>query len=336
MQLGVFSLTDLTGAVTPSRRVRDVVDVGVHADQAGLDVFGVGEHHTPRFAVSSPAVVLAAIAARTSTITLTSAVSVLSVLDPVRLHQDFAQLDLVSGGRAEVTAGRSAYTEPFDIFGVPLADYDAVFEEKLDLLLRVRTGAPVTWAGHFRAPLDQAVITPHLSRPLPVRLGVGGTPASAARAARAGLPMTVALLGGSVAQLRPVIDRYWEVGAQHGHLQEDLSVGVASHFFVGSTSQGARETFYPHYRSYFADGRGQHLSRSAFEEMASPDGALVVGSPAEVAEKVLRQQELLGSDRFMGQVDLGGLPQAAVLSSIDRFAHDVAPIVRREHPHHTR
>jgi alkanesulfonate monooxygenase SsuD/methylene tetrahydromethanopterin reductase-like flavin-dependent oxidoreductase (luciferase family) len=335
MQLGVFSLTDLTGGADPTDRVRDLVAYGVRADESGLDVFGVGEHHTARFAVSSPAVVLAAVAARTSAVTLTSAVSVLSVLDPVRLHQDFAQLDLVSGGRAEITAGRSAYREPFDVFGVPVAEYDAVFDEKLDLLLRLRAEAEVTWAGRYRAPLDRAVITPRPGRPLPVRLGVGGTPASAARAARLGLPMTVALLGGTAAQLRPMVDRYWEVAAEHGH-SSGLGVGVASHFFVGSTSQGAREAFYPHYRTYVAEGRGRHLDRATFDQMSATDGPLVVGSPDEVADKVLRQQEQLGSDRFLGQVDIGGLPRDAVLASIDRFAHDVTPLVRRDQQHHTR
>jgi alkanesulfonate monooxygenase SsuD/methylene tetrahydromethanopterin reductase-like flavin-dependent oxidoreductase (luciferase family) len=186
VELGIFSLTDIVPGDTGAQRVRDIVDVGVYADQAGLDVFGVGEHHTPRFAVSSPAIVLAAIAARTSSITLTSAVSVLSVLDPVRLYQDFAQLDLVSGGRAEITAGRSAYAEPFEIFGVDMERYDEVFAEKLDLLRMIATGGDVTWAGRFRPPLKGAAIVPRLDRVLPVRLAVGGSPDSARRAGRLG------------------------------------------------------------------------------------------------------------------------------------------------------
>lgn len=324
MQLGVFSLNDISGAATPVQRVREAVEIGVHADRAGLDVFGVGEHHTPRFAVSSPAVVLSAVAARTSTITLTSAVSVLSVLDPVRLYQDFAQLDLVSDGRAEITAGRSAYPEPFELFGVPLEDYDAVFEEKLDLLLAARAGGEVSWNGRHRAPLRGVRLVPALERVLPVRLGVGGTPASAVRAGRLRLPMTLAVLVGDPVRQRPVVDLYRQA-AEH----PDPGVGVVSHFHVGPTSQAARDRFYPHYRSYAADGRGVHVDRQTFEEMTGPRGSLVVGSPAEVAEKIARLDELFGLDRFLGQVDLGGLPFAAVLDSIDRFAGDVAPQLRR-------
>lgn len=343
MELGVFSLTDRSGGATSAARVTDIIDYGVRADQAGLDVFGVGEHHTPRFAVSSPAVVLAAIAARTTAITLTSAVSVLSVLDPVRLYQDFAQLDLVSGGRAEITAGRSAYAEPFGIFGVPMDEYDAVFEEKLGLLMALRgpagysgpagSGGPagaITWSGRFRPPLDDVVIVPRLERELPLRLGVGGTPASAARAGRLGLPITLALLRGPDAGLRPVVDLYRQAAESHGHPLGALGVGVVSHFFVGETSQGARDAFYPHYRNYTADGLGLRLDRATFDRMTGVDGPLVVGSPQEVADKILRRHELFGLDRFLGQVDLGGLGREAVLASIDLFAAEVAPQVRRD------
>ncbi|MCS5717700.1 LLM class flavin-dependent oxidoreductase [Herbiconiux sp. CPCC 205763] len=330
MQLGVFSLTDRTGSITLTERVRDIIDFGAHADTVGLDVFGVGEHHTSRFAVSSPAVVLAAIAARSSSITLTSAVSVVSVLDPVRLHQDFAQLDLVSGGRAEITAERSAYAEPFEIFGVPVADYDAVFEEELQLLLALRRGGGVTWAGRYRARLNDAQIIPQLDRELPIRLGVGGTPESAARAGRLGLPMTLALLGGSPARAVPLVDLYRQNAADNGHASTELDVATVSHFYVGSTPQEARDTFYPHYRRYFAEGRGAHLDRASFDEMAAPNGPLVVGSAEEVTEKILRQHTLLTIDRFLGQVDIGGLPRDTVTASIDRFAEDVAPVLRRE------
>lgn len=288
MEIGVFSLTDLTAGVTPAGRVQDVIRLGTHADEIGLDVFGVGEHHTPRFAVSSPSVVLAAVAARSSTIRLTTTVSVLSVLDPVRLYQDFAQLDLVSAGRTELTVGRSAYAEPFELFGVPLEEYDEVFEEKLALLLALRDDAPVTWAGRFRPPLRDARVVPRLSHRLPVWVGVGGTPASAARAGRFGLPMTVALLSGSPARMRPIVDTYLE--AARDHHPGDTRIAGVSHFFVGETSQGARETFYPYYRSYFADGRGVHLDRDTFGQMAAPDGPLVVGSAAEVTEKILRRR----------------------------------------------
>jgi alkanesulfonate monooxygenase SsuD/methylene tetrahydromethanopterin reductase-like flavin-dependent oxidoreductase (luciferase family) len=330
IELGVFTFAELTGRASAAERVRDIIDYGEHADELGLDVFGVGEHHTPRFTVSSPAVALAAVAARTSAITLTSSVSVLSVLDPVRLYQDFAQLDLVSGGRAEITAGRSAYAEPFEIFGVPLENYDAVFEEKLDLLLKLRTQTPLTWTGNFRTPLRNAVITPRTGRVLPVRVGVGGTPSSAVRAARLGLPMTLAVLLGNPAQAKPIADLYWQTAAESDHPTEKLSLGVVSHFHVGATSQAARETFYPHYRSYVSDGRGIHVTRSAFETAAGPLGALMVGSPQEIIDKIMREHELLHLDRFMGQVDLGGLPRADTLRSIELFAKEVAPVLRRE------
>jgi alkanesulfonate monooxygenase SsuD/methylene tetrahydromethanopterin reductase-like flavin-dependent oxidoreductase (luciferase family) len=334
MDLGVFSLTDLSGAVTVSQRVSDIVEDGVYADAAGLDVFGVGEHHTPRFAVSSPAVVLGAIAGRTSAITLTSAVSVLSVLDPVRLYQDFAQLDLVSGGRAEITAGRSAYTEPFEIFGVPMEQYDSVLDEKLDLLLTLGREVDVSWSGRFRTPLEHAQIIPRLDHQLPLRLGVGGTPASAARAARLGLPVTLALLLGSAAGLQPLVDLYRQTGAHHRHPPGELGVGLVSHLYVGRTSQEARDTFYPHYRAYFRDGRGVHLDRATFDQMATPDGPLMVGSPQEIAEKILRRHEQFDLDRFMGQVDIGGLATETVLASIERFASDVAPSLRRPSSKH--
>jgi alkanesulfonate monooxygenase SsuD/methylene tetrahydromethanopterin reductase-like flavin-dependent oxidoreductase (luciferase family) len=329
MRLGTFSLTELSGGATVSDRVRDIIDFGVHADEVGLDVFGIGEHHTPRFSVSSPAVVLAAIASRTSRITLTSAVSVLSVLDPVRLYQDFAQLDTVSGGRAEITAGRSAYREPFDIFGVPIDEYDAVFDDKLDLLLALRGESPVTWSGRFRTALDRVSIVPRESRPLPLRLGVGGTPASATRAGRLGLPMTLAFLHGTPNQLKPAVDLYRRAGEEHGFGSDELGVGIVSHFFVGTTSQSARDTFYPHYRSYFRDGKSVQLDRATFDEMAGPNGPLVVGSAQEVTDKLLRLNESFSLDRFMGQVDIGGLPRAEVFASTERFASDVAPALRQ-------
>ncbi|MFJ9024197.1 LLM class flavin-dependent oxidoreductase [Streptomyces sp. NPDC102259] len=330
VELGVFSLADIVPGATGSQRVRDIVDAGVFADQAGLDVFGVGEHHTSRFAVSSPAVVLAAIAARTASLTLTSAVSVLSVLDPVRLYQDFAQLDLVSGGRAEITAGRSAYAEPFEIFGVDTGRYDEVFAEKLDLLRLIVTEGDLTWTGGSRPPLKGAAIIPRLDRVLPIRLAVGGAPDSARRAGRLGLRMTMAHLGGSPARARPAVDLYWQAGEMAGHPRATLGIGVAAHLFVGATSQGARETFYPYYRAYFAQGRGVHLDRPTFEAMAGPDGALLVGSAQEIIEKLMIQKELFGANRFIGQVDLGGLPRSSVLTSIEKFASDVAPTVRRE------
>jgi alkanesulfonate monooxygenase SsuD/methylene tetrahydromethanopterin reductase-like flavin-dependent oxidoreductase (luciferase family) len=328
IELGVYSLTDISSGDHLEQRIRDVVDYGVAADQAGLEVFGVGEHHTARFGVSSPAVVLAAVAARTSSITLTSAVSVLSVLDPVRLYQDFAQLDLVSQGRAEITAGRSAYAEPFEIFGVDQQRYDDVFTEKLDLLLKLVAEPDVTWSGQFRHRLRNATIIPRPKHALPVRVGVGGSPASAQRAGRLGLPMTLAFLGGTPAHAQATADLYWQAGKDAGHPQAALGVGIASHLFVGATSQHARDTFYPAYRAYAAAGRGIQLDRATFEAMAGPNGALMVGSPQEIAEKFAMQRELFGADRFIGLTDLGGLPRADVLGSIERLAVGVAPALK--------
>jgi alkanesulfonate monooxygenase SsuD/methylene tetrahydromethanopterin reductase-like flavin-dependent oxidoreductase (luciferase family) len=343
MQLGVFSLTDI--AADPftgqrpgaARRIADIVDYAVAADSAGLDVFGLGEHHTLDFAVSSPAVILGAIAQATNSITLTSAVSVLSVLDPVRLYQDFAAVDLISHGRAEITVGRSAFTEPFPIFGVDLADYDEVFEEKLDLLLRLRAEDHVTWSGRFRPPLNNAPIAPRAhSDQLAIRIGIGGTPASAIRAGRLGLPMTLGLIGGSPARAKPLFDLYRQAGIQSGQPAEKLKAGLVSHFLVGDTSQGARDILFPYYRDYLAPktpgGRGFVVDRPSFEELAGPRGAIMVGSPQEVIDKILCENDLFDLDRFMGQVDLGGLPRDTVLKSIELFATEVAPVIRKALP----
>jgi alkanesulfonate monooxygenase SsuD/methylene tetrahydromethanopterin reductase-like flavin-dependent oxidoreductase (luciferase family) len=343
MQLGVFSLTDIAAdpftaeRPTATQRVADIVEYAIAADKAGLDVFGLGEHHTLDFAVSSPAVVLGAIAQATTTIILTSAVSVLSVLDPVRLYQDFAAVDLLSQGRAEITVGRSAFTEPFPIFGVDLADYDDVFEEKLDLLLRLRDSDHVTWRGRFRPPLDNAPIAPRAhSEELAIRIGIGGTPASAIRAGRLGLPMTLGLIGGSPARAKPLFDLYRQAGHQSGQPEEKLKAGLVSHFLVAPTSQGARDTLFPYYRDYLAPktpgGRGFVVDRASFDELAGPRGAVMVGSPQEVIDKILYENDLFDLDRFMGQVDLGGLPHATVLESIDLFATEVAPVIRKALP----
>jgi alkanesulfonate monooxygenase SsuD/methylene tetrahydromethanopterin reductase-like flavin-dependent oxidoreductase (luciferase family) len=341
MQLGVFSLTDIaadpfTGErPTASQRVSDIVDYAIAADASGLDVFGVGEHHTLDFAVSSPAVILGAVAQATTSVVLTSAVSVLSVLDPVRLYQDFAAVDLLSKGRAEITVGRSAFTEPFPIFGIDLADYDAVFEEKLDLLLRLRSEDHVTWSGRFRPPLQDAPIAPRSHAPeLAIRIGIGGTPGSAIRAGRLGLPMTLGLIGGSPARAKPLFDLYRQAGAQSGQPAAKLKAGLVSHFLVGKTSQDARNTLFPYYRGYLAPktpgGRGFAIDRPGFDELAGPRGAIMVGSPQEVIDKILYENDLFDLDRFMGQVDLGGLPHGTVLDSIELFATEVAPVIRKE------
>jgi alkanesulfonate monooxygenase SsuD/methylene tetrahydromethanopterin reductase-like flavin-dependent oxidoreductase (luciferase family) len=338
LELGILSLSDLqldpqTGSPTPaSRRIDDIVAYGELADRLGLDVFGLGEHHTHDFAVSSPAVVLAAIAARTRSIRLSSAVTVLSVLDPVRVYQDFATLDLLSHGRAEIIAGRSAFIDPFAIFGADSARYDALFSEKLELLLRLRSEETVTWSGRFRTPLDEAPIAPRaFQEPLPVWVGVGGTPESAERAGRLGLPMVLGYIGGPIAFARRAVDIYRAAGERAGH-PERLRVGISTHFFAGRNPDAARAVF-PYYHEYLRPkrpgGRGFVVDRAAFEAGTAPGQAIMVGSGDELVARILAARQALGQlDRFYGQVDWGGLPRPLVEESIERFATEIAPAVR--------
>jgi alkanesulfonate monooxygenase SsuD/methylene tetrahydromethanopterin reductase-like flavin-dependent oxidoreductase (luciferase family) len=336
LELGIVSLSDRqldprTGRLVEAEsRLSDILGYAALADTLGLDVFGLGEHHSADFAVSSPAVVLAAAAARTRTIRLTSAVTVLSVLDPVRVYQDYATLDLISGGRAELIVGRSAFTEPFGLFGVDLADYDAIFTEKLELLLRLRDEATVPdWSGRFRPPLHDAQVIPR-ALDLPVWVGVGGSPGSAERAGRLGLPMTLGLIGGSIDHARRTVDAYRAAGETAGHADR-LRVGISTHFYAAATPAVAREV-YPYYYEYLRPkrpgGRGFVVGREQFDAGTGPGMALMIGSSEEVAEKILYCREVLGIDRFFGQVDWGGLPRGRVEESIARLAGEIAPGVR--------
>jgi alkanesulfonate monooxygenase SsuD/methylene tetrahydromethanopterin reductase-like flavin-dependent oxidoreductase (luciferase family) len=332
VQLGIISLSDVQAGHTARERVADAIRYARLADRLGLDVFALGEHHAPEFAVSSPAVVLAAAAARTDRIRLTSGVTVLPVLDPVRVYEDFAQLDLVSGGRAELTVGRSAFTEPFALFGERLEDYDALFAEKLGLLLALREQDRVTWSGRFRPPLDDAPVAPRaLQEPLPVWIGVGGSPESVARAGALGLPMTLGLIGGPLEGARRAVDIYRAAGEQAGH-PERLRVGISTHMHVGETPASAR-AIYPNYHEYLRPktpgGRGFEVSEPAFLAGTRPGQALMIGSSQEVVAKILDADRVLGGiDRVFGQVDWGGLPRDVVEASITRFASEVAPAVR--------
>ncbi|MFF4357639.1 LLM class flavin-dependent oxidoreductase [Streptomyces sp. NPDC001604] len=342
VEIGILSLSDLqtdpaTGTLHDAgRRTREIVSYAVAADQAGLDVFGLGEHHSPDFAVANPAVPLAAIAQATDRIRLTSAVSVLSTADPVRVHQDFASLDLLSDGRAEIIAGRSAFTEAFRLFGIDLDDYDEVFTEKLRLLLAIRKNPDhVTWHGRFRPALDGLPVPPLPRRPrLPLWLGVGGTPSSVERAGQLGLPMVLGHIGGDIRRARAAVEHYRAVGAEAGHPVEQLRLGISTHFYVGATSQGARDDLFPYYREYLRPkpptGRGWQVSRADFDAVSSPYGALVAGSPQEVIDKILTEHDLLGLDRFLGQVDFGGMPTSMVHESIELLATEVAPAIRKE------
>jgi alkanesulfonate monooxygenase SsuD/methylene tetrahydromethanopterin reductase-like flavin-dependent oxidoreductase (luciferase family) len=337
MELGILTLGDLqrdpsTGrAHRPVDRMADILGYAALADQLGLDVFAVGEHHAAGFFTSSPAVVLAAAAARTTAIRLASATTLLGVADPVRVYEEFATVDLISRGRAEIIAGRSAFAEPFALFGYDTADYDTLFAEKLGLLLDIRASEKVTWHGRFRPPLDNAFVPPRAAQdPLPVWIGVGGSPDSAERAGRLGLPMILGYIGGTLAHLRPLAEIYRAAGERAGHA-DALRLAISTHFYAGPDPGSARAT-YPYYHEYLRPktpgGRGFTVSRAAFEAGTGPDGPIMIGSAAEVTEKLLAAKKTLGLDRVFAQVDWGGLPSAMVADSIARYATEIAPELR--------
>ena len=340
MEIGIFTFGELTTdpytgkQLEPKARLREFLDLAKLADEAGLDVFGVGEHHRPDFAISSPAVVLAAAAEMTKQIKLTSTVTVLSTSDPVKVFEDFATVDLISDGRAEITAGRGAYTESFPLFGYELSDYDQLFEEKLDLLLKINNSEKLTWSGKYRAPLANAGVYPRpIQQQIPLWIAIGGTPSSVVRAGRFGLPVYFAILGQPTSFVQ-LADLYHQAGADAGHDPSSLKIGVTSHFYMEKTSQSARETFYPYYSRYIGanmpSARGGPLPREAYEAWAAPQGALFVGSPQEIIEKILWEHEILGHTRFLAQVGLGGLPFEQTAKSIELLATEVLPVVRRE------
>lgn len=303
------------------------------ADRSGLDVFGIGEHHRKEFLDSAPAIILAAAAARTKRIRLTSAVTVLSAADPVRVFQNFATLDLISKGRAEMVVGRGSFTESFPLFGLDFRDYDALFAEKLDLLLRIRQNEVVNWSGKFRPALKNQAIYPRpLQDPLPVWLGVGGTPESFVRAGTLGLPLMVAIIGGETHRFRPLIDLYREAGKKAGHPQEQLKVGLHSLGYVANTMQEAIDDFYPGYAETFTDigkERGwPPVTWGHFNAQTGPEGALIVGGPVEVAEKILRHSKALGGiSRVTFQMDSAKLSQEKLLRSIELLGTQVAPLL---------
>ena len=335
MELGLYTFADVGPEIDPARRLRNLLEEAELADQLGLDVFGVGEHHRPDFAVSSPAVALAAVAARTERIRLTSAVTVLSSDDPVRVFQDFATLDLLSGGRAEIMAGRGSFIESFPLFGHDLNDYEDLFSEKLELLVELRDSERVTWSGHHRAPLQDAGVYPRpLQDPLPVWVAVGGTPRSVIRAGTLGLPLAVAIIGGEPERFAPLVGIYREAARRAGHDPARLPVGINSHAYVAETSRRAGDEYYPTYAAMMNRiGRERGwppIGRGQFEMGRSPRGALAVGSPEEIAEKILHQHEYFGHDRFMAQISVGALPHEKAMRAIELFGTEVAPAVRQE------
>jgi probable LLM family oxidoreductase len=336
MELGLYSFGEVADSSPGSaaQRLHDLLEEAVLADEAGLDVFGVGEHHRPDFVVSAPAVVLAAAASRTKRIRLTSAVSVLSSDDPVRVFQEFATLDLLSGGRAEIMPGRGSFIESFPLFGYDLHDYDTLFSSKLDLLLKLRESERVSWVGQHRAALNNQGVYPRpLQSPLPVWVAVGGTPQSVVRAATLGLPMALAIIGGMPEQFAALVELYRETGRQAGHDASRLAVGINSHTYIAATSQQARDEFFPAYSAMMNRiGRERgwgRMTRTQFDALCEPSGALLVGSPQEVAEKILFEHELFGNERFLAQISVGPLPHAQVLRAIELFATQVAPAVRK-------
>jgi len=342
MQLGLYTFGELTPHwsdgkhISAQQRLHEILAAAKLADACGFDVFAVGEHHRLDMAIAASPVVLAAIAQVTARLRLASAVTILTTSDPVKVFEDFATVDLLSGGRAEVIAGRGVFTESFPLFGFDAADSDQLFAEKIDLLLRLNASERVTWQGRFRPPLHDAPIPPRpVQTRLPIWVGTGGTANSVVRAGKLGLPLALANISVPPARFAPLIDLYRQTGMEAGHRPQDLKVSVATHLHVAKNSQDARDTFYPYYAGYFRNhspdtSHPREISRSDYELLASPQGALFVGSPQQIVDKILYEQALFSHQRFMAQIDIGGLPYAKVAEVIELLATEVAPVVRRE------
>lgn len=344
MQIGIDSfaaaIADPSTGVLPRPvdRMQELLDEMELADRVGLDVFGIGEHHRAEFLDSAPAVILAAAATRTKRLRLTSAVTVLSAADPVRVFQEFATLDLISHGRAEIIAGRGSFVDAFPLFGLDLDEYDSLFAQKLDLLLAVRANTHVTWSGKHRPALTgQAVYPRPLQDPLPIWVGVGGTPTSFVRAGVLGLPLMVAIIGGQPERFRPLVDLYREAGARAGHPPERLSVGLHAIGFLGDTTDQAAEDFFPGYAYTFTEiGKERGWSpttRSQYDALRGPKGALLIGDAETVAKKIVSFHRALGGlSRVTFQMGVSSLPHAKMMRSIEILGQQVAPIVRSALP----
>src|SRR5438128_2198011 len=341
MQIGVDSFVaatvDAAGrAVDPARHLSELLEAITLADDVGLDVFGIGEHHRKEFLDSAPVVILGAAAVRTRRIRLTSAVTVLSAADPVRVFESFATLDLLSQGRAEMVVGRGSFVEAFPLFGLRLEDYDSLFADKLDLLLTIRDNEHVQWSGKHRPALSgQGVYPRPVQDPLPIWLGVGGTPASFVRAGVLGLPLMVAIIGGETRRFRPLVDLYREAGRRAGFSSDRLKVGVHSLGYVAETAKQAADDFFPGYaRAFSSIGKERGwapVTRAQFDAQLTPNGALLVGTPDEVAAKILRHSEALGGiSRITFMMNASSLSHPNLMSAIDLIADRVAPVVREE------
>ncbi|MDX8510316.1 LLM class flavin-dependent oxidoreductase [Mesorhizobium captivum] len=340
MELGLYTFADVSpepgpGAIGPHERLRNLIEEVELADQVGLDVFGLGEHHRPDYAASAPVVALAAAAERTKRIKLTSAVTVLSSDDPVRVFQQFATLDLLSNGRAEIMAGRGSFIESFPLFGYNLEDYDELFAEKLDLLLAIRDQVKVTWQGRLRAPINGRGVYPRpFQEKLPIWIAIGGTPQSAARAGVLGLPLALAIIGGEPARFAPLFDIYREAAKRAGNDAATLATSLNVHGFIAETTEAAADDFYePQAEVMNRIGRERGwgpTSRSHFDHARGPGGALFVGNPEQVAEKIVAQHKIFGNDRFLLQMAIGTMPHAKIMKAIELYGTRVAPIVRKE------
>jgi probable LLM family oxidoreductase len=340
-ELGLYSFAELTPhpktgkLISPAARLANLLETVELAEQVGLDVFALGEHHRPDFVSSAPAVILAAAAARTSRIRLSSAVTVLSSDDPVRIFQDFATLDLLSQGRAEIMAGRGSFIESFPLFGYDLKDYDTLFAEKLELLLQIRENERVTWHGTHRAPLQAQGVYPRpLQDPLPVWVAVGGTPESVVRAATLGLPLALAIIGGLPEQFAPLAQLYRQAWTEAGHDPAQLRFSVNSHGYLADSGQQARDEAYPAFAQVMNKiGRERGwppMGRSQFDASCTLRGANFVGSPDEIAEKILFQHEIFGHDRLLLQLSVGTVPHAQMMHAIELLGTRVAPLVKEE------
>lgn len=339
MELGVFSFVEstpdpVTGiTLSPEQRLRNLMEEIELADDLGLDVFGIGEHHRPDYVSSAPSVIMAAAAARTNNIRVSSAVTVLSSDDPVRVYQQFATVDLLSGGRAEIMVGRGSFIESFPLFGYDLDDYNELFEEKLQLLLEISASERVTWSGKHRAPIPNLGVYPRaVQNPIPVWIAVGGTPQSAVRAGRYGLPLAIAIIGGVPERFNVFAELHRQAAHEAGHERPQLSIN--SHGFIADTSQQAMDDAFPAFK-YQMDKIGQErgwppMTRSQFDASCTLRGANFVGSPQQVIDKILYQHEIFGHDRFALQISVGTLPHEKVMRSIELFGTEVAPVVRRE------
>lgn len=341
MELGIYTFAELTAdpvtgyMISAEQRIRDLMEEVTLAEQVGLDVFAVGEHHRSDYLVSSPAVILGAAAVLTNKIKLSSAVTVLSSDDPVRVFQEFATVDLLSGGRAEIMAGRGSFIESFPLFGYNLDDYDELFSEKLDLLLQLNEKEKITWKGKHRPAINNLGVYPRpAQKKLPVWIAIGGTPASVIRAGTLNLPLALAIIGGNPQQFVPLIKLYRDTAGKAGHDVNQLPLGINSHVYIADDSQKAADEFYPSYADVMTKigrERGwQPMNRQQFELMRSPKGSLLVGSPQQVIDKILFEHELFRNTRFLAQMSVGTLPHAKMMRSIELFGTQVAPVIRKE------